>query len=218
MSDPSQTTGTPVVRLTPPEPAAETDAASAAAGGGTLPRPNHAILLPEPNDDDDLDDLPAGVTRLPTAPRSAVKPRWLSSLTRPAIYIASGIVGGALVTTMYGLFGSRAAPADDRSALDGPRRSVSATGATALDRRADTLSLATEAFTMRARLFDTGRMGCAGLARGLQQVEDAWLAYNVARKEAAASLDSVRDNRDRSLYADVRDVELRFEHSSCTRP
>jgi hypothetical protein len=61
-------------------------------------------------------------------------------------------------------------------------------------------------------------MGCEGLSRGLQQVEDAWLGYNVARKETLGTTDSARDNRDRALYADVRNVEMRFERSSCARP
>jgi hypothetical protein len=99
-----------------------------------------------------------------------------------------------------------------------------AVGATAagnlatLDRRADTLSLAIAAFSLRGRMYDTRRMGCAGLSRGLQQVEDAWLAYNITRKETLGATDSMRDARDRSLYADIRAVELRFERSSCTRP
>ena len=71
---------------------------------------------------------------------------------------------------------------------------------------------------MRSRMYDSRRMGCAGLSRGLQQVEDAWLSYNIARKETSGTTDSARDTRDRALYADVRNVELRFERSSCTRP
>jgi hypothetical protein len=87
-----------------------------------------------------------------------------------------------------------------------------------LDRRADTLALSVSAFDMRARMFDTRRMGCPGLARGLLQVEDGWLAYNMARKDLMAGSDPARDARDKSLYADVRVVEARFERSACARP
>jgi len=33
-----------------------------------------------------------------------------------------------------------------------------------------------------------------------------------------AASDPARDARDKSLYADVRGVEVRFERSSCARP
>jgi hypothetical protein len=52
----------------------------------------------------------------------------------------------------------------------------------------------------------------------LAQVEDGWLAYNMARKDLMAGSDPARDARDKSLYADVRAVEVRFERSSCARP
>lgn len=87
-----------------------------------------------------------------------------------------------------------------------------------LDRRADTLATAIAAFTLRGRMYDSRRMGCDGLSRGLQQVEGAWLAYSLARKETMGVIDATRDQRDQALYADVRAVELRFERSSCTRP
>jgi hypothetical protein len=67
-------------------------------------------------------------------------------------------------------------------------------------------------------MFDTRRMGGPGLARGLLQVEDGWLAYNMARKDLMAGSDPARDARDKSLYADVRTVEARFERSACARP
>lgn len=91
-------------------------------------------------------------------------------------------------------------------------------GVTTLDIRADTLATAIAAFTLRGRMYDSRRMGCDGLSRGLQQVEDAWLAYSLARKETRAASDGTRDQRDQALFADVRAVEQRFERSSCTRP
>ncbi len=81
-----------------------------------------------------------------------------------------------------------------------------------------TLALALSAFDLRARMFDTRRMGCPGLAQGLRQVEDGWLSYNIARRDLMAASDPARDARDKSLYANVRAVEVRFERSSCARP
>ena len=67
-------------------------------------------------------------------------------------------------------------------------------------------------------MFDAKQMTCPGLQRGLQQVEDNWLAYNIARRETLAPFDGQREDRDRKLYADVRTVERRFERSGCPRP
>ena len=207
LSEPSPVTGTPVVRLNPPVQAA-----------GPAPRPNHAILLPEADTEDEQHDLPLAVPIQPRiSPRPMPKSRWHASFGRPAAYIASGVIGAVLVTVIYGVFGSRGGSSGAKASDPSPGV-VSPSEAAAFDRRADTLSLAIAAFTMRARMYDTRRMGCPGLSRGLQQVEDSWLAYNIARKETLAASDSVRDTRDRSLYADVRAVELRFEHSSCARP
>jgi hypothetical protein len=89
---------------------------------------------------------------------------------------------------------------------------------TLLDRRADTLALALDAFTIRAGMFDSRRMACSGLSRGLQQVEAGWIAYNLARKEALTAMDPARENRDKTLFANVRAIEVRFERSSCVRP
>jgi len=200
-------TGKPVDRLNPPLQAA-----------GPAPRRNHAILLPEADTEDELHDLPVAAPTHPRiSPRPIPKSAWHASFGRPAAYIASGVIGAVLVTVLSGVFGSRGDSSGGRASDSSPGV-VSPSEAAAFDRRTDTLSLAIAAFTMRARLYDTRRMGCAGLSRGLQQVEDSWLAYNIARKETLAASDSVRDNRDRSLYADVRAVELRFERSPCPRP
>ena len=119
------------------------------------------------------------------------------------------------MTTLFVLLGSRAdAPAGRADAAP----AAAAPDAATLDRRADTLAAAIAAFTLRGRMYESRRMGCDGLSRGLQQVEDAWLAYNLARKEAMAATDGTRDQRDQALFADVRAVEQRFERSSCTRP
>ena len=181
-------------------------------------KPNHPILLPDADDDDDALDLPVALSSA-AAPRVAPRPirqrNWTAALRRPATYLASGLVGAVLVTTLFVLLGSR---------TDGPAERADAAPATAapdvatLDRRADTLAAAIAAFTLRGRMYESRRMGCDGLSRGLQQVEDAWLAYNLTRKEAMAATDGTRDQRDQALFAEVRAVEQRFERSSCTRP
>ncbi len=168
-----------------------------------LGRENRAVLFPEMDPDD--------------APQPQPKPRGFQHFTRPVAYVACALAGAVLVTAIYGLIGSRPGALGSRAGADSaPGSPVSE--AAVLDRRADTLALALSAFDMRARMFDTRRMGCPALARGLQQVEDGWLAYNIARKDLMAASDPARDARDKSLYADVRAVEVRFERSSCARP
>lgn len=176
--------------------------------------PNHPVLLPEAELDDDV------VPSLPpprVSPPAAAKPHWYRALVRPAAYVASALAGAVLVTVLYGILGSRAAT-NGRSGSDAAAGGVVLSDTATLDRRADTLALAISAFTMRASMFDSRRMPCTGLARGLSQVEDGWLAYNIARKDLMAGADPARDARDKSLYADVRAVELKFERSSCARP
>lgn len=203
MSDPSPTTGIRQVIA-------------------TSPRPNHPILLPDADSDDEL-DLPAAPAAPNTAvalqPRATPRPKpprnWTATLRRPATYLAAGVAGAVLVTVLYGLLGSR--PDEPGGRADAPPAFVPVDVAM-LDRRADTLAAAIAAFTLRGRMYDSRRMGCDGLSRGLQQVEDAWLAYSLARKETIGAIDATQDQRDQTLYADVRAVELRFARSSCTRP
>jgi hypothetical protein len=199
----------PVVRLgTPPLP------------GVGASHPNHPVLLPDPDADDDLAPIPT-----PSVPVSAPvlttivapKPHWYRGLARPSAYLASGIAGAVLVTVLYGFLGSRLATPGGRGGSESAAGAVPIADTLVLDRRADTLALAISAFTMRATMFDSRRMPCTGLARGLTQVEDAWLVYNMARKDLMA-VDPTRDGRDKNLYSDVRTVEVRFERSSCARP
>ena len=162
-----------------------------------------AVLFPETDPDD--------------APHPPQKSRGLQRFKRPMAYAACALAGAVLVTAIYGLIGSRSGALGSRAGADSaPGSPVNDTAV--LDRRTDTPALALSAFDMRARMFDTRRMGCPALARGLQQVEDGWLAYNMARKDLMAASDPARDARDKSLYADVRAVEVRFERSSCARP
>ena len=62
----------------------------------------------------------------------------------------------------------------------------------------------------------SGRPG-ARLARGLTAVENRWIAYNTARRNAGV-LDAAHTARDQTLYAGVDSVERRFEQSGCPRP
>src|SRR5256885_8196082 len=79
----------PVVRLgTPPSIAPNAS------------HPNHPVLLPEADADDD------GVPSLP-APRAsppvAATPHWYRALVRPTAYVASALAGGAPVGGLFGL-------------------------------------------------------------------------------------------------------------------
>src|ERR1044071_6579733 len=197
----------PVVRLgSPPAPATPATL--------TPNRINHPVLLP-PDATDVDDELSAaeasGPSAVPAA-HPAPRVRWYT-------YVASGLAGAVLVTALYGLLGTRSGGAGGRGSEKGGAAGAAPASDTALlDRRADTLALALTAFNLRATMFDTRRMPCSGLARGLTQVEDAWLEYNVARKDVLAASDAGRDARDKRLYADVRGVEVKFERSSCARP
>jgi hypothetical protein len=194
----------PVVRLGSPT-----------AGGGAASHPNHPVLLPDPDADDDAVPTPPPPT---TSVHPAPKVRWYRALARPTAYAASALAGAVLVTGLYGLLGSRSASSGGRVGSESAPGRAPVSDTATLDRRADTLALAISAFTMRAGMYDSRRMPCSGLARGLTQVEDGWLAYNMARKDLMAGSDPARDARDKSLYADVRAVEVRFERSSCARP
>jgi hypothetical protein len=173
---------------------------------------NRPVLVPDIDPDEDPAPQPIVV---------GAKPQWHRSLLRPALYGAAALAGAILVGAVSALRGGSDGAAGSRAGIGGsdPAGTGSAALVTAvLDRRADTLSLALTAFDDRARMFDAKQMTCAGLSRGLQQVEDSWLSYNMARRDVLAPFDGQREGRDRELYADVRSVERRFERSGCERP
>lgn len=146
---------------------------------------------------------------------------WHKRLVKPAIYVACALGGAVLVAAMSAIISSGDASSTNRASANTDPATVPGTAAytlAVLDRRADTLALALTAFADRARMFDAHQMACPGLARGLQQTEDNWLSYNIARRETLAPFDAQREERDRTLYADVRAVERRFERSGCARP
>jgi len=200
----------------PPSPPLAVRLGTPALTGPGGSHPNHPVLLPDEDGDDDVALTPP--PRPTPTTIVAPKPHGYRGLVRPLAYVASGVVGGLLVMVLYGMLGPRVASFGNRAGTDAAPGVTPITDPAVLDRRADTLALAISAFNMRAAMYDSRRMPCSGLQRGLTQVEDAWLGYNVARKDLMAGADPVRDARDRSLYADVRSVEARFERSSCTRP
>lgn len=87
-----------------------------------------------------------------------------------------------------------------------------------VDRVGDTLALATSAFDLRARLFQSHQMQCPDLARGLVVVEERWSEYNAARAANGTAADSAHTALDKSLYAGVDATERQFEESKCPRP
>lgn len=180
-----------------------------AAAAAMADRISHPVLMPGA----DLDDEPAPVATVTNAP-------WLRPMLRPAIYIACALAGAVIVTAAFAFLSSDSgAPGGSRSGANSPAAAGAPAAAVALlDRRADTLALALTAWNERVRMFDARQMTCGGLSRGLQQVEDGWLGYNIARRETLTPFDSTREVRDRTLYSDVRGVERRFERSGCTRP
>jgi len=213
MADPQSAAGTRPAGAPPYEPVVRLGTPAPVITGTQLPsRHNPPVLMPP--DDVEVDDDVTAVAPAPAdtavpASRPAPKVRWYT-------YVASGLAGAVVVTAIYGLLAARSGSSGNSA--DKARAGVPVSDTAMLDRRADTLALAISAFSMRATMFDTRRMPCSGLARGLTQVEDAWLGYNIARKDLMAGIDPARDARDKSLYADVRGVEVKFERSACARP
>src|SRR5581483_3817953 len=127
---------------------------------------------------------------------------------RWAAYGVVSLLAAAGVPAWYAILVSRPALAPVSRAV--PVRA-------APDAAADSLGLAVAAFDLRGGLFARRQAGCPELAAGLAAVEERWLVYNGARRDASV-LDTARDARDRSLYAQVDAVERRFEQSRCPRP
>ncbi len=135
----------------------------------------------------------------------------LEQVVRVAGYGALGMVtAGAL----FGVY--RAAASGSGRGAARSETIVAAPGV--IDRLADTVAFAVDAYELRARFFDGRKMTCADLARGLVDLEERWTAYSAARAAAAGALDSARNARDHALDADVGAAERRFERSACPRP
>lgn len=83
------------------------------------------------------------------------------------------------------------------------------------------LETAMRGFADAERMFGTGQGTCDVLARNLVRVEEAWLGYNTARRNAAGSssnLAAAAAGDDAPLVAAVDSVETRFERLQCPRP
>src|SRR5207248_9040379 len=94
----------PVVRLGTP----------AMPGGAS--HPNHPVLLPDPDADDDVAPIPHPTVSAPALTTIvAPHPPWYRGLIRPTAYLASGMAGAVLVTVLYGILGSRVASPGGRS-------------------------------------------------------------------------------------------------------
>jgi proteasome lid subunit RPN8/RPN11 len=137
------------------------------------------------------------------------------SLRRAVRYAAYGLA--VLVPTgLFGVYFARAKTSPPSPAAVAPP--TPAMRAARIDALGDSVALATAAFDLRVRLLETRRMACPDVARGLVEVEERWMAYNVARRSLPVTSDSARSARDQALYADVDAVERRFERSPCPRP
>lgn len=162
---------------------------------------------------------PAASPRSSPVPPPAREPRPSRQLSRPrpsgswrivglTTLVLAGVVVGAWKTGLIPLTrGSAASPPD-----------AAPPGADAFDRLADSVVRAVADYGERARLFDTRRMGCDGLQRGLVGVEQGWIAYSARGKARVPVLDAARAQRDRTLYASVDSVDRHFQGSQCERP
>lgn len=159
-------------------------------------------LILFPDDDVDPDMLPA-----PPPPGRRYLPVPVAKVAR--VGVMGLLAGGALFGAYRVLGAGSRAPIPEAGAIVTPE---------GLDRLADTVAFAVTAFEIRLRLYDSKKMNCTDLARGLMDLESRWIAHNAARKGTAATLDSARVARDRRLNADVGVVERGFARTGCARP
>lgn len=152
----------------------------------------------------DEDVEPAAPPAVSSRLRAASKP-----VARAARVAAVGLVTAGALFGGYRALGSGTA-----GGATGPPLSAVAT----LDRLADTVAFAAAAFDVRMRLYESRKMGCTDLARGLIELEARWIAHNSARRVAVSTPDSARAVRDRRMNADVGAVERRFARTGCPRP
>ncbi len=173
-------------------------------GRATRPDPAPLPRLLVPDEFDDEDDVGK-------RPRSST----LDVLRRRAPrLVAYGVVGLLALWGLVQLATLAAAPAGSQPAA------VAAGGVSSprVDQLADTVALALVAFDLRVRMFERRQMACADLSRGLVELEERWMAYNIARKGALGTFDAASNTRDAGLYTTVDAAERRFERSPCPRP
>ena len=160
-------------------------------------------LILFPDDDVDPDMLPA-----PPPPGRSYLPMPVARVARVGVM---GLLAGSALFGVYRVLGAGGGPAR-------PDAGSAVATLEGLDRLADTVAFAVTGFEIRLRLFDSRKMNCADLARGLMDLESRWIAHSAARKATAATLDSARVARDRRLSADVGAVERGFSRTGCPRP
>jgi hypothetical protein len=169
--------------------------------------------------DDDEDAVP-GAPLPPPEPRVTGAMVWTAAKQLPG-WGRLGLGAGAvllLAIVGYGLYAF---------VMGGPSRPVvvvapppAATAAPTSPERAE-LETAMRGFADADRMFASGQATCDVLARSLVRVEEAWLAYNTARRGAAGSssnLAAAVAGDDQPLVDAVDTVETRFERSRCPRP
>lgn len=87
----------------------------------------------------------------------------------------------------------------------------------ALDRLADSVSMAVRVYARSEQQFAARQIDCPALAEGLVLVEDLWASYNIGKRQAG-TLDVVRLSRYQTLDASVDSVDRDFDRSGCPRP
>ena len=195
-ADARQATAVPWVNYCRAEDIVAAGDVAVAAGAGTQTR----ILFPEEFAGEEI-------------PVPSAEPRTLRRAARYGMYGLAGLLPAAGLVGLYLARG--AAWPVGRSAGGNPTPAVAAER---IDRLADSVAAATAAFDVRARLFESHRMTCFDLGRGMTDVEVRWMAYNVAGGGAPVTRDSARSARDQALYGAVDAVERQFEGSACPRP
>src|SRR2546422_9557083 len=186
--------------------AAEAIAPIAAGPKGRVTRPDPPPLprLLVPDEFDDEDDVGK-------RPRSST----LDVLRRRAPRLVAYGVVGLLALLGLGQLATLAAPPAGSAAAALAAGGVSSAR---VDQLADTVALALVAFDLRVRMFERRQMACADLSRGLVELEERWMAYNIARKGALGTFDAASNTRDAGWYTTVDAAEHRFERSPCPRP
>lgn len=172
--------------------------------------PPPAVLDPPPLLFPD-EDVEPGTPAPPSRLRAMAKPAARAARIAAVGLVTAGALFGGYRVLVPGTAGGAPDPARPLSAVVTSDR---------LDGLADTVGFAVAAFDIRARLYESRKMNCTDLARGLIDLEERWIAHNGAQRLAAPTQtsDSARAARDRKLNADVGAVERRFARTGCPRP
>lgn len=166
------------------------------------------VILPDELDDAFDDDLHGAYRR----------PRRRSARTPLLAALAVLLLAGAAAVWKFVPWGDQAAAIPTQAEGPAALESMVDPILARLDQLADEVAAAARGYQERARLFDSRRMTCADLTRGMVLVEGRWTTYNVEGRSRAGTLDPERASRDETLYADVQEVERHFRASQCPPP